>query len=52
MNHLPRVIEYGLETYDFFKMIAPRPFLMINGTTAPQDPVEATQEVYNKAKSA
>ena len=25
---------------------------MINGTTAPQDPVEATQEVYNKAKSA
>ncbi len=52
MNHLPRVIEYGLETYDLFKLIAPRPFLMINGTTAPQDPVEATQEVYNKAKSA
>lgn len=52
MNHLPRVIQYGLETYDLFKLIAPRPFLMINGTTEPQDPVEATQEVYDKAKIA
>lgn len=52
MNHLPRVIQYGLETYDLFKLIAPRPFLMINGTTEPQDPVAATQEVYDKAKIA
>ena len=52
MNHLPHVIEYGLETYDLFKLIAPRPFLMINGSTEVQDPVEATREVYEKAKSA
>lgn len=52
MNHLPHVLEYGLETYDLFKLIAPRPFLMINGTTEIQDPVEATQEVYDNAKSA
>ena len=36
MNHLPHVTEYGLETYDLFRLIAPRPFLMINGTTEPQ----------------
>jgi dienelactone hydrolase len=52
MNHLPHVLEYGLETYDLFKLIAPRPFLMINGTTSEQDPVEATKEVYEKSKSA
>ena len=52
MNHLPKVLKYGLETYDLFKLIAPRPFLMINGTTEPQDPVEATREVYEKAKGA
>lgn len=52
MNHLPKVLKYGLETYDLFKLIAPRPFLMINGTTEPQDPVEATREVYEKAKPA
>ncbi|HAA77149.1 TPA: hypothetical protein DCE37_18710 [Candidatus Latescibacteria bacterium] len=52
MNHLPRVISYGLETYDLFRLIAPRPFLMINGTTEPQDPVDATQELYDKAKPA
>ena len=52
MNHLPRVLEYGLETYDLFQLIAPRPFFMINGTTEVQDPVAATQEVYDKAKSA
>ena len=52
MNHLPNVIKYGLETYDLFKLIAPRPFLMVNGTTAPQDPVEATREVYEKARPA
>ena len=52
MNHLPKVIEYGLETYDLFRLIAPRPFLMINGTTERQDPVEATQELYDKAKHA
>lgn len=52
MNHLPNVIKHGLETYDLFRLIAPRPFLMINGTTEPQDPVEATQELYDKAKHA
>jgi len=52
MNHLPRVLQYGLETYDLFRLIAPRPFLMINGTTEPQDPVEATQELYDRARSA
>lgn len=52
MNHLPNVIKHGLETYDLFRLIAPRPFLMINGTTEPQDPVEATQELYDKAKPA
>ena len=52
MNHLPNVIKYGLETYDLFRLIAPRPFLMINGTTEQQDPVEATQELYDKAKPA
>ncbi|MBT7166754.1 MAG: hypothetical protein HN904_28480 [Victivallales bacterium] len=35
-----------------FKLIAPRPFLMINGTTEEQDPVAATREVYEKAKPA
>jgi dienelactone hydrolase len=49
MNHLPNVIKYGIETYDLFRLIAPRPFLMINGTTEKQDPVEATREVYEKA---
>jgi dienelactone hydrolase len=52
LNHLPNVIKYGLETYDLFRLIAPRPFLMINGTTEPQDPVEATQELYDKSKPA
>ena len=52
MNHLPNVIAHGLETYDLFKLIAPRPFLMINGTTEEQDPVAATREVYEKAKPA
>ena len=52
MNHLPNVMKYGLETYDLFRLIAPRPFLMINGTTEPQDPVEATQELYDKARHA
>ena len=52
MNHLPRVLQYGLETYDLFRLIAPRPFLMINGKTEPQDPVEATQELYDKARPA
>ena len=52
MNHLPDVLKYGIETYDLFKLIAPRPFMMINGTTEPQDPVEATREVYEKAKPA
>lgn len=52
MNHLPNVIRHGLETYDLFRLIAPRPFLMINGTTEPQDPVAATQELYDKAKPA
>ena len=52
MNHLPNVLKYGLETYDLFGLIAPRPFLMINGRTEPQDPVEATQELYEKAKPA
>jgi dienelactone hydrolase len=52
MNHLPNVIKHGLETYDLFELIAPRPFLMINGTTEPQDPVEATQELYDRAKHA
>jgi len=52
MNHLPKVLKYGLETYDLFKLIAPRPFLMINGTTEPQDPVEATVELFEKSRSA
>ncbi len=52
MNHLPNVIKHGLETYDLFRLIAPRPFLMINGSTEPQDPVAATQELYDKAKPA
>ena len=52
MNHLPNVIKHGLETYDLFRLIAPRPFLMINGTAEPQDPVEATQELYDKSKHA
>jgi hypothetical protein len=52
MNHLPNVLKYGLETYDLFRLIAPRPFLMINGSTEPQDPVVATQELFDKAKSA
>jgi fermentation-respiration switch protein FrsA (DUF1100 family) len=52
MNHLPNVLKYGLETYDLFRLIAPRPFLMINGSTEPQDPVAATQELFDKAKSA
>ena len=52
MNHLPNVLKYGIETYDLFKLIAPRPFLMINGVTEPQDPVEATRELYEKAKPA
>jgi hypothetical protein len=52
MNHLPNEIKYGLETYDLFRLIAPRPFLMINGTTEPQDPVAATQELYDKARPA
>ena len=52
LNHLPKVMKYGLETYDLFKLIAPRPFLMINGKTAVQDPVEATQELYDNARVA
>ena len=52
LNHLPNVLKYGLETYDLLKLIAPRPFLMVNGTTAEQDPVGATQELYDKAKIA
>ncbi|MCL5998776.1 MAG: acetylxylan esterase, partial [Chloroflexi bacterium] len=49
MNYLPNVLKYGIETYDLFQLIAPRPFLMINGKTEPQDPVEATRELYEKA---
>ena len=52
MNHLPGVFKYGIETYDLFGLIAPRPFLMINGKTAEQDPVEATRELYERAKPA
>ena len=52
MNHLPNVLQHGIETYDLFHLIAPRPFLMINGTTEPQDPVAATQELYDRAKGA
>jgi dienelactone hydrolase len=52
MNYLPGVFKYGIETYDLFGLIAPRPFLMINGVTEPQDPVEATRELYEKAKPA
>ena len=44
--------KFGLETYDLFRLIAPRPFLMINGSTEPQDPVAATQELYDRAKPA
>ena len=52
MNHLPNVLKHGLETWDLFRLIAPRPFLMINGSTEIQDPVEATQELYDKARPA
>jgi dienelactone hydrolase len=52
MNHVPNVLKYGIETYDLFGLIAPRPFLMINGTTCEQDPVEPTKELYEKAKPA
>jgi len=52
MNYLPNVLKYGLETYDLFQLIAPRPFLMINGVTEEQDPPEATRELYEKAKPA
>jgi hypothetical protein len=52
LNHLPNVIKFGLETYDLFRLIAPRPFLMINGSTEQQDPVAATQELYDRAKPA
>jgi dienelactone hydrolase len=52
MNYLPHVLELGIEMYDLFGLIAPRPFLMINGTTEPQDPLEATRELYTKAKPA
>jgi dienelactone hydrolase len=52
MNYLPNVLKYGIETYDLFQLIAPRPFLMVNGVTEPQDPVEATRELYEKAKPA
>ncbi len=52
MNYLPDVRKHGIETYDLFRLIAPRPFLMINGVTEPQDPVEATRELYEKSKHA
>lgn len=52
MNYLPGVFKYGIETWDLFGLIAPRPFLMINGRTEVQDPPEATQELYDKAKPA
>jgi fermentation-respiration switch protein FrsA (DUF1100 family) len=52
MNHLPGVFKYGVETWDLFGLIAPRPFLMINGKTAEQDPVAATQELYDRARPA
>ena len=52
MNHLPGVLKYGIETYDLFELIAPRPFLMINGRTEEQDPVEATRELYDRARHA
>jgi dienelactone hydrolase len=52
MNYLPDVFKYGVETYDLFQLIAPRPFLMINGVTEPQDPADATRELYEKAKPA
>ena len=52
MNYLPDVLKHGIETYDLFRLIAPRPFLMINGVTEPQDPVEATRELYEKSKHA
>ena len=52
MNYLPNVLKYGIETYDLFQLLAPRPFLMVNGVTEPQDPVEATRELYEKAKPA
>ncbi len=51
MNYLPRVLVHGIETYDLFGLIAPRPFLMINGSTCEQDPLEATKELYEKAQS-
>jgi len=53
LNYLPHVLEYGVETYDLFGLIAPRPFLMINGLDNPQsDPPAVTRELYEKAKPA
>ena len=52
MNWVPRMLEAGLETWDIFPLIAPRPLLLVNPTDSSEDPLEATREMYEKSKWA
>jgi hypothetical protein len=38
--------------YDVFPLVAPRPLLMINPTGSFEDPLPATQELYEKSRWA
>jgi dienelactone hydrolase len=52
MNWIPRMVERGLEMYDVFPLIAPRPLLLINPTDSSEDPLAETRELYEKSRWA
>jgi dienelactone hydrolase len=52
MNWIPRMVTEGLEMYDVFPLIAPRPLLMVNPTDSFEDPLPETKELYEKSRWA
>jgi len=52
MNWIPRMVEAGLEMYDVWPLMAPRPLLMVNPTDSAEDPLEETRELYEKSRWA
>ena len=52
MNYIPRMVQAGLETYDVFPLIAPRPVMMVNPTSSSEDPLAETTELYEKSRWA
>ena len=52
MNWIPRMVDKGLEMYDVFPLIAPRPLMLVNPTQSREDPLPETRELYEKSKWA